>query len=138
MDLNDISEYFMLHLFGQRSKIEFAEREGIYSIAIVLNLLKVHYFLNVNNECWTRDISDSLKQKPGVYKRVEIGMYFLRKGRFVNEVDRDEYLGGRFELTNKGRHLLDRYAGFLREEQRSISYKIKESHKISREMKEND
>ncbi len=138
MDLNDISEYYMLHLFGQRSKMEFAEREGIYSIAVVLNLLKVHYFLNVNDECWTRDISDSLKQKPGIYKKVEIGMYFLKKGRFVNEIDRDKYLGGRFVLTNKGESVLYRYAAFLREKQRTISYKIKESHKISREMKEND
>jgi len=138
MDLNDISEYYMLHLFGQRNKIDFAEREGIYSIAIVLNLIKVHYFLNINGECWTKDISDSLKQKPGVFKRVDIGMHFLKKGRFVNEIDRDKYLGGRFVLTNKGMSVLDRYVGFLREKQKEIGYKIKESHKISCEMKENN
>lgn len=138
MDLNDISEYFMLHIFGQRNSIKFCEQEGIHSMAVVFNLLKVQYFLNTNDECWTMDVSDSLKPKQGIYKRVEIGMYFLKQGRFIAQVDKDKHLGGRFELTNKGRSLLYRYAAFLRDEQRKISYKIKESHVTSRELKENE
>ncbi len=138
MDLNDVSEYFMLHLLGQRHKEMFCEKAGIYKISIVFNLLKVHFIKHQNNECWTRDISDSLKQKEGVYKKVEIGMYFLSQGRFVREVGKDKYLGKKWEITNKGKRVLDLYTAFLREEQKTTNYKIKESHKISREMKEID
>lgn len=138
MDINDISEYFMLHLFGQRNSQAFCEQENIYSRAIVYNLLKVHYFIYTKNSCWTKDIIDCLKDSPKQSKKVEIGMYFLSQGRYVAEQERDKVLGKRWELTNKGTYLLNRYAAWLREEQRKLNYKIKESHKESRELKENN
>ena len=137
MDLDDISEYYMLHLFGNRSRDKFCEQEKIHSLAIVLNLLKVHYVIHKNNECWTRDIADSLKQKPNVYKKVEIGMYFLSQGRYVKEIGKDKVLGKKWELTNKGLFLLGRYTLHLREEQRNVNYRVKKSHVESIELKEN-
>lgn len=128
----------MLHLFGQRGRNKFCEQERVHSIGLVFNLLKVFHFINTNKTCWTRDVADSLKQNPDPYRKVEIGMYFLSQGRYIVELDKDKYLGKSWGMTNKGRSLLDRYAAFLREEQRIINYKIKESHKISREMKENE
>ncbi len=138
MDLNDMSEYCVLHLLAQSNKPSISERLDVYGLSVPLNLLKVNFFLETNDSCWTRDISDSMTQRDGVYKKAEIRMYYLKQGRFVREVEKDEYLGGSFVLTNKGRRVLDRYVLFLREEQRKVNYRIKESHKISREMKEND
>ena len=136
MDLNDVSEYFMLHLFSQRNSKRFCEQERIYSVAIVFNLLKVHYFIHTKNSCWTRDIVDCLKDSPKTPKSVEIGMYYLAQGRYVSEQEKDKVLGKRWELTNKGTYLINRYTAWLREEQRTLNYKIKESHKESKELKE--
>jgi len=125
----------MLHLIAQREAKKFCKDNNIYGIPVIFNLLKVHYFINTKNSCWTRDISCSLKS--GKYIKVEVGMHFLKNGRYVNEVETDKLLGKRWELTNKGIYLLDRYAAWLREEQRNLDYKIKLTHKKSREMKKN-
>ena len=134
MDINDISEYFMLHIISQREEKKFCEENSIYNISVVKNLLKIHYFIITKKSCWTKDVACSVKE--GKEQRVEIGMHYLFRDRYINEIERDKVLGKSWELTNKAIFLLDRYAAWLREEQKNLDYKIKLSHKESRELRE--
>jgi hypothetical protein len=70
-------------------------------------------------------------------RKVGIGAYYMMKGRYINIVDKDKVLGEKYELTNKGKYLIDQYALWIREQEKKWFYQMRLSHKKSKELKEN-
>jgi hypothetical protein len=75
--------------------------------------------------------------KPKMERIVGISIYYMMKDRYVNRLEKDKVLGQKVELTNKGRYLLEQYASWIREQEKAWFYKMRLSHKESKELKEN-
>jgi len=137
MDIDDIAEFTVLNLFGRRTINQFIEaQETFVSEAQLFKLQMIHYLINTKGSCWTRDILDGINSREGQEPAVKTALYFLTKNRYLKMMETDKILGSRYELTNKSMFIIRAYAAWLREEQRKYHYKIKESHKKSRELKE--
>jgi len=137
MDIDNLSEFTVLNLFGRRTINEFIDAQDTYiNESQLFKLQMIYYLINTKGSCWTRDILDIINSRSGQEKAVKTALYFLAKNRYLKKMENDKVLGSRYELTNKSMFILRSYAAWLREQQRKYHYKIKESHKKSRELKE--
>jgi len=138
MDVNDLAEFTVLKMLGLINIDSFLKAQNTYvHKQTVFNLLRIHYLINTKGTCWTKDLMNGMSQKrTNIEKRTNIAIHYMEKSRAISKHEKDKILGCRLEITNKGVFILQQYAVWLREEQKKYHYKMKQSHKESRELKE--
>lgn len=139
MDIDDIAEFTILDLFGKKTIEGFIKSQETYvSFNFLHKLNMIYYLIKTKGTCWKSDIINALNDKPIKEINVEMALYFLTKNKYLTRHEHDKILGNRYELTNKSMFLLRQYALWMREEEKKYHYRIKESHRKSRELKENN
>lgn len=138
MEIDEIAEYTTINLLVNRNFKDFAKsQEYFVSPSIVFGLLRIHYLINTKGSCWTKDLLDGISENRINRKRnLDLSLHFHMKANVIERKERDKILGYRWEITNKGMFILQQYSMFIKEELKKYHYKIKKSHKESRELKE--
>jgi hypothetical protein len=137
MDIDDFAEFTVLNLLGERKISEFIKAQDCYlNKNYIFKLLMMHYLISSKGSCWTQDIIDGIAYRKGQKTRVEAALYMMTQSRVVIKREQGRGLGHRWDITNKGMYIIRQYAAWTRDQQREYHYKIKESHRILRELKE--
>ena len=131
MILDDLAEFSVRNFLGSANIREFLVENNLYSDWVIYAMLSVHYFNNTKDSCYFADIEAI--SRPGIRIALKISFHNMVKSRHLDVVEKDENLGNKYEVTNKGRAILDRYMIFLKEEERKRFYIIKKNHRDAQE-----
>jgi len=137
MDLPILAEFHYLKFQHYMNMQEFLHIHRQRSDTVLNNLLKIFHIIELKDICWHSDIVNTMNGKPKWHKIIEISSYYMMSDRYIRYGQKDKVLGYEYQITNKGRALLDQYATWIREKEKETYYKMKKSHKESRELKEN-
>ena len=139
MDLDDIAEFTMLKYITDKKMDDFMEvnkKDFYINGAYLSKLLMVYYLHKEKGSCWEKDLLEAAIDRGGNKQRTSIIFHRMYNGRLVTRHDRSKILGYRFEVSNKGMHVLRQYTSWVREEQRKYHYKLKVYNKEHREFEE--
>jgi hypothetical protein len=138
IDLKHLAEFSFLSNIAKKNVKQFIDAHvEVKKMQDVYNLLKVHYLIEINDECWSGDIVATMNNKRNWMKTIKIANNAMANKRLLRIVARDPIRGDKYEITNKGRFIIDQYMSWIREEERKVFYEIKLSRKKSKEHKEN-
>ncbi len=138
IDLPTMAEFHFLASLSRKDPHSFVDAHPeIRKVQEVYNLLKIHYFIHTTGECWREDVVASMNDNPKWPRVVGYTNYFLKANNLIRIIDRNKVRGERYEITNKGMYMLEQYMVWLREEEKSIFYKIKLMRKNAKELEEN-
>ena len=137
MDLPTFAEFQFLQTMHYANMQEFLHIHRLRSDTVLISLMKMFHVIEANNECWQSDMVDIMGEDPKWAVKIAIGAHYMMQGRYIRYGRKDEILGREYQITNKGRALLDQYTSWIREKEMQAYYKMKKTHAKSRELKEN-